>query len=78
MCLCGDFNYVRSTEERCLLCESQVVDDYALFNEFIDDCVLVDLPLGGRKFTWYKGDWRSMSRLDRFVLSEEWCLETSW
>jgi len=35
---------------------------------------LVDLPLGGRKFTWYKGDGCSMSRLDKFLLSEEWCL----
>ncbi|PNX63751.1 cysteine-rich receptor-like protein kinase, partial [Trifolium pratense] len=28
----------------------------------------------GRKFTWYKGDGSSMSRLDRFLLTEEWCL----
>ncbi|GAU37762.1 hypothetical protein TSUD_102790 [Trifolium subterraneum] len=32
------------------------------------------LPLSGRKFTWFKGDEVSMSRLDRFLLSEEWCL----
>lgn len=51
-----------------------MLDDYAHFNEFIDDCVLIDLPLCGRKFTWFKGDGRSMSRLDRFLLLEEWCL----
>ncbi|PNX82715.1 cysteine-rich receptor-like protein kinase [Trifolium pratense] len=36
--------------------------------------MLIDLPLIGRKFTWFKGDGHSMSRLDRFLLSEEWCL----
>jgi len=39
-----------------------------------DNCVLIDLPLCGRKFTWFNWDGRSMSRLDRFLLSEEWCL----
>ncbi|XP_024630914.1 uncharacterized protein [Medicago truncatula] len=33
----------------------------------------MDLPLHGRGFTWYKGDGNSMSRIDRFLLSEEWC-----
>jgi len=73
VCLCGDFNSIRSLEERRSVRGSQVVDDYASFNDFIVECVLVDLPLGGRKFMWYKGDGRSMSRLDRFMLSEEWC-----
>jgi len=31
------------------------------------------IPLQGRSFTWYKGDGNSMSRIDRFLLSEEWC-----
>ncbi|GAU41926.1 hypothetical protein TSUD_25670 [Trifolium subterraneum] len=35
---------------------------------------LIDFPLSGRKFTWFKGDGLSMSRLDRFLLSEEWYL----
>jgi hypothetical protein len=33
----------------------------------------VDLPFHGPKFTWFKGDDISMSHLDRFLLSEEWC-----
>ncbi|GKV41384.1 hypothetical protein SLEP1_g48927 [Rubroshorea leprosula] len=44
------------------------------FNDFINECGLVDLPLIGRKFTWYQPNGASMSRLDRFLLSEEWCL----
>jgi hypothetical protein len=41
------------------------------FNNFIDNNVLIDLPLHGRNFTWYKGNGNSMSH--RFLLSEEWC-----
>jgi exonuclease III len=74
VCLCGDFNPIRSLEERRYVKGSHAVNDFASFNKFIDDCVLIDLPLNGRKFTWFKGDGRSMSRLDRFLLSEEWCL----
>ncbi|GAU33774.1 hypothetical protein TSUD_393360 [Trifolium subterraneum] len=76
VCLCGDFNAVRSTEERRSSREGPRSSDHLLFNRFIDDTSLVDLPLSGRRFTWYKGDGLSMSRLDRFLLSEEWCL--SW
>jgi len=46
--------------------------DYAPFNQFIDGNFLIDLPLYGRNFTWYRGDGVSMSRLDRFLLSESW------
>ena len=43
------------------------------FNSFIGDTLLIDLPLCGRLFTWYRGDGISMSRIDRFLLSEKWC-----
>jgi len=46
----------------------------AFFNKLIDDNCLIDLPIQGRNFTWYQGDGRSMSRLDRFLLTERWCL----
>ena len=47
--------------------------DADVFNKFIDDGSFVDLPICGRLFTWYRGDGVSMSRLDRFLLSEKWC-----
>jgi len=47
--------------------------DADLFNNFIVESTLIDLPLCGRLFTWYRGDGVSMSRLDRFLLSEKWC-----
>jgi hypothetical protein len=45
------------------------------FNQFIDENGLIDLPLCGRQFTWYKGDGTSISRIDRFLLFEDWCLQ---
>ena len=34
--------------------------------------MFIDLPLSGRSFNWYQGDGLSMSRINRFLLSEEW------
>lgn len=44
------------------------------FDKFIRDCDLIDLPLIGQKFTWYQSNGIVMSRLDWFLLSEEWYL----
>jgi hypothetical protein len=74
LCLCGDFNAVRSSEERRGRGYVFRQCDTKFFNNFIDDGALVDLPLCGRLFTWYRGDGVSMSRLDRFLLSYNWCL----
>ncbi|MCH95720.1 endonuclease/exonuclease/phosphatase family protein [Trifolium medium] len=74
VCVCGDFNAVRCEEERRSLRAGPRASDHIPFNTFIEDNNLLDFPLSGRKFTWYKGDGLSMSRLDRFLVSEEWCL----
>jgi exonuclease III len=76
VCVCGDFNAVRSDYERISVRQGVRSPDQVAFNRFIDDSGLVDLPLCGRNFTWYKRDGSSMSRIDRFLLSEDWCL--SW
>ncbi|GAU22999.1 hypothetical protein TSUD_98280 [Trifolium subterraneum] len=75
VCVCGDFNVVRSNEERRSMRQGSRPSDQVSFNQFIEVNDLVDLPWSGRRFTWYKGDGLSMSRIDRFLLSEEWCLE---
>ncbi|GAU20542.1 hypothetical protein TSUD_131000 [Trifolium subterraneum] len=74
VCVCGDFNAVKHVDERRSSRGKPSSLDHIPFNRFIEDNNLVDLPLSGRKFTWFKGDGLSMSRLDRFLLSEEWCL----
>jgi len=74
VCVCGDFNAVRCREERQSVSASRGVVDFGPFNNFIDENGLCDLPLCGRNFTWFKGDGKTMSRIDRFLLSEEWCI----
>jgi len=70
VCICGDFNAVRCLEERRSVGSvfNQVWSTN--FNNFIEGNMLVDLPLRSRNFTWFQGDGKSMSRLDRFLLSE--------
>lgn len=46
------------------------------FCNFISESGLIDLPLIGRKYTWYKPNGSTMSRLDRFLILEEWL--NSW
>ena len=75
VCVCGDFNEVRGSKERRSLKGDGAVNSTHFFNQFIVDNRLIDLPLCGRKFTWYKGDGSSMSRIERFLLSEEWCVQ---
>ncbi|KAL8490948.1 hypothetical protein ACS0TY_022816 [Phlomoides rotata] len=43
------------------------------FRRFISESDLEDLPLLRRKFTWYKDNDRSCSRINRFLLSTAWC-----
>jgi len=73
VCVCGDFNAVRSVSERCSVGDIKQQTGMAGLNLFIDSNLLIDLPLRGHSYTWYKGDGRSMSRIDRFLLSEKWC-----
>lgn len=47
-------------------------EEIELFSDFISGVGLIDLPLIGRKFTWYKPNGRAMSRLDRFLMTEDW------
>jgi hypothetical protein len=65
-CVLGDFNAVRSIVERKSRSLNNNNEDFAPFNHFIDGNSLVDLPLCGRNYIWYRGDGLSMSCLDRF------------
>lgn len=63
----GYFNAIRSKEEK----RGRHFDcaEMREFNNFILEVELEDIPLLGRKFTWYRPDETAMSKLDRFVLS---------
>ncbi|KAJ9562374.1 hypothetical protein OSB04_007534, partial [Centaurea solstitialis] len=66
--VCGDFNEVRSGEER--LGSSLDRRGTKLFNDFIAAADLHDLRLGGRKFTWMNADCSKLSKLDRFLVNQ--------
>jgi len=42
------------------------------FNDFIESSELVDIPLVGRKFTWFKPNGLVKSRINRVLVSKEW------
>lgn len=69
-----DFNVIRSVDERRSKGACSRKNDFSQFNQFVDDNMLPDLPLGGKNFTWYYGDGISMNLLDNFLFSEECCL----
>ncbi|KAL8546335.1 hypothetical protein ACS0TY_006158 [Phlomoides rotata] len=72
ICVVGDFNSIRVESER--IGRTVEVDhrDINLFEEFISSSGLIDLPLRGRRFTWYKLDGTCKSRLDRILVNMEW------
>lgn len=73
-CIGGDFNAVRAAHER--RGEANVLNygrrDMEEFNEFISQMELLDLPIAGKRFTWYRPNGKSMSRIDRFLISGAW------
>ncbi|KAL4308180.1 hypothetical protein GQ457_01G006150 [Hibiscus cannabinus] len=68
----GDFNAVRNRSERSSCGNVLVGADK--FNQFIEDCNFIDLPMIGKKFTWF-GPSNKSSRLDRFLVDEFWVLQ---
>ena len=72
-CLCGDFNAIRSRNERKGI-RDRVNHSGEIngFNNFIDANSLFDLPIVGKTFTWFMSNGSARSRLDRVLVSEEW------
>ena len=70
-CIGGDFNVNRFPSERSR--EGRMSRSMRRFSEVIDESALRDLPLQGRPFTWSGGlNGQSKSRLDRFLVLENW------
>nr|GEV27163.1 cytochrome P450 [Tanacetum cinerariifolium] len=63
----GDFNEVRSTSERMGSVFNQ--NGALKFNEFIANIVLMDLPLGRKRFTRINKHGSKLSKLDRIMVS---------
>ncbi|XP_058770682.1 uncharacterized protein LOC131644227 [Vicia villosa] len=67
----GDFNASKNVHERKGRSIRDMESGSELFAKFIVNSGLVDVPSKGKKFTWYSGDGRSMSRIDRFLVSSK-------
>ena len=70
-CIGGDFNVIRFLSKRSR--EGRLFGSMRRFSEVIDELALRDLPFQGGPFTWSGGlNGLSRSRLDRFLISEDW------
>jgi hypothetical protein len=74
-CVVGDFNAVLDGEER----RGVNVNPYRSsslelveFQLFVNSMELEDIPVVGRKFTWFHPNGRTMSRIDRAFVSDDW------
>ncbi|GJV49828.1 RNA-directed DNA polymerase, eukaryota, reverse transcriptase zinc-binding domain protein [Tanacetum coccineum] len=67
--LFGDMNEVRSEQERRGSIFSRNKVDVS--NSFIDNAGLIGLPIGVYMFTWMNKAGSKLSKLDRFLISEE-------
>ncbi|GKE65870.1 RNA-directed DNA polymerase, eukaryota, reverse transcriptase zinc-binding domain protein, partial [Tanacetum coccineum] len=65
--LFGDLNEVRCEAER--IGSSFSRSDAEILNAFIHDVGLIDLSMGGRRFTWMNKSGSKLSKLDRFLIS---------
>src|SRR4051812_6174358 len=66
----GDFNAVKHRRERKGRSGSVNNLEMSLFADFIDKSLLLDVPCKVKKFSWYSGDGKSMSRIDRFLVAD--------
>ncbi|XP_058759232.1 uncharacterized protein LOC131632500 [Vicia villosa] len=68
-CLGGDFNEITSRAERLGAGGGFNLRGMEEFREFIASMGVVDIPCVG-KYSWFKDNGKSMSRIDRFLVSE--------
>ncbi|PNX97198.1 cysteine-rich receptor-like protein kinase, partial [Trifolium pratense] len=73
-CLGGDFNAVLKCGERKGSSALNRQAERWEFRQFVEGMELIDVPVTGKKYTWFSADGKAMSRLDRFLLSEG-CIE---
>nr|GEV37055.1 RNA-directed DNA polymerase, eukaryota, reverse transcriptase zinc-binding domain protein [Tanacetum cinerariifolium] len=68
--LFDDINEVRCESKRFGSIFS--TNDAAIFNNFTQEVGLIDLPIGGRMFTWMNKSGSKLSKLDRLGLNGMW------
>ena len=71
-CFCGDFNEIRSRAERQGVDKGDFTSEIKGFNGFIKSNMLLDLPIVGKKYTWFKSNRMAKSMIDIVLVTEEW------
>ena len=67
----GDFNLIRYAEDKSN--DTFNIREASLFNAFINDCGLLEIPLLDRLFTWSNNQANpTLVRLDRALVNIEW------
>ncbi|GAU42391.1 hypothetical protein TSUD_296890 [Trifolium subterraneum] len=66
----GDFNAISKSGERRGSSGSGCLSERSEFSLFIEAMEVIDIPVLGKKFTWFNSNGSTMRRLDRFLLSE--------
>ncbi|KAL8470805.1 hypothetical protein ACS0TY_033399 [Phlomoides rotata] len=72
ICIIGDFNSVRNCKERAGKGDGTENRDMREFENYIRQWGVVELPLIGKMYTWYRPDGTCKSRLDRMMVNSEW------
>ncbi|MCH80366.1 LINE-1 reverse transcriptase like, partial [Trifolium medium] len=74
-CIGGDFNAVLKAGERKGSSSAFRHTERTEFCQFVESMELIDVPVTGKKFTWFSADGKAMSRLDRFLLSDNFIVK---
>ncbi|XP_058746048.1 uncharacterized protein LOC131618913 [Vicia villosa] len=78
----GDLNAVKKRSERIGHSIRSSNVEWKDFSDFIVESGLVDVPCKGKKFTWFSGDGKLKSRIDRFLVSNniisKWGVVGQW
>lgn len=67
----GDFNATAFPNERKRVSTINRNSKAIGFNYFLEALNLVDVPCKGNNYSWYIGDDKACSGIDRFLISEE-------
>ncbi|XP_058752710.1 uncharacterized protein LOC131625893 [Vicia villosa] len=67
----GDFNAIKNRRERNGSSALQPSCEWREFAEFIDLSNLIDILCKGKKYSWFSGDGRVRSRIDRFLVADK-------
>ncbi|XP_057780066.1 uncharacterized protein LOC130998670 [Salvia miltiorrhiza] len=72
VCFGGDFNSIRNIAERNGRGTQVSTRDIQLFDLFVRRSQMEEIRLQARTYTWYQPQGMCKSKLDRFMVNEEW------